>query len=59
MNATVTVTYGDKSETFELSGNELSEVARAEGKPPHRYLTNASRGFIADEVEQILRKIAV
>jgi len=44
-NATVTVTYGGKSVTIELSGTELQSG---------RYLNNASRGFVADEVERAL-----
>jgi hypothetical protein len=48
-NATVTVTYGGKSVTVELSGTELSESSLGNG-----YLNNASRGFVADEVERAL-----
>lgn len=53
MNASVTVTYGSKSVTFELSGTELSEV----GVDRRRYLSNASRGFIADKVERALKDL--
>lgn len=52
MNATVTVTYNGQSVTFDLDDTELSEVPGANGS--HRYLSNASRGFVADEVEKAL-----
>jgi hypothetical protein len=47
-NATVTVTYGGKSVTIELDGTELSDTGS------HRYLSNASRDHVADEVERAL-----
>lgn len=49
LNATITVTYAGADVTFDLDGNELSP-----GSNDHLYLSNASRGFIADRVEQAL-----
>jgi hypothetical protein len=48
MNATVTVTYDGKSVTIELNGTELSDTGS------HRYLGNASRDYVASEVERAL-----
>jgi hypothetical protein len=58
-NATVTVTYKGKSVTFDLDGTELSEGVHL-GHPgiPAFYLTNASKGFISDEVEKALITVA-
>jgi hypothetical protein len=50
MNATVTVAYGGHSVTFELDGDELS----ADSTGHKSYLNNASKGYIADEVEKAL-----
>jgi hypothetical protein len=50
-NATVTVTYQGKSVTFDLEGTELSEGS------DHQYLSNASQGFIAREVEKALIEV--
>lgn len=50
LNATLTVTFGDATPVvIILAGAEL-----AEGAEGYRYLSNASRGFIADEVEKAL-----
>jgi hypothetical protein len=51
-NATVTVTYGGKSATFELDGTELSGPHTDNGG--HRYLNTASRDYVATEVERVL-----
>ena len=49
-NATITVTYGDNPPvTITLDGLELAESSNGA-----LYLSNASRGFIADEVEKAL-----
>lgn len=48
-NATITVDYAGRSATFELDGVELSTDSAGGG-----YLSNASRGFIADEVQKAL-----
>jgi hypothetical protein len=53
MNASVTVRYGDSEVTFELDGIELSN-ASVDG---HLYLSNASRAFVADEVERALKEV--
>lgn len=52
-NATVTVSYGGQSVTFALDGAEVSRTPQDDGSI-HAYLNNASRGFIADEVEKAL-----
>lgn len=52
MNATVTVTYDGKSVTFELDGTEMGYDSAG-----GRYLTNASRAFIADNVEDALKQV--
>lgn len=49
MNAVITVAYNGHTVEIPLEGNELSHAS--DGKP---YLGNASRGFIADEVEKAL-----
>lgn len=57
MNATVTVTYDGESVTFELEGAELSEIHLSDTLT-NRYLNNASRSVIADEVEKALLHLA-
>ncbi|MGV8972211.1 MAG: hypothetical protein ACOH10_07800 [Rhodoglobus sp.] len=52
-NATVTVTYNGKSVVVTLEGTELSST-KVVGGPVHYYLTNASRDYIATEVEKAL-----
>jgi hypothetical protein len=50
LNATITVAFGDAEPiVITLDGAELGESSWG-----NRYLTNASRGFIADEVERAL-----
>lgn len=50
LNATITVAFGDGTPAvITLDGAEL-----AEGSQGHRYLSNASRDFIAGEVEKAL-----
>ena len=51
-NATITVTYGDGSVTFDLEGTELSATSHG-----NAYLGNASRDFIATEVEKALIEV--
>jgi hypothetical protein len=55
-NASVTVAFEGKSVTFELDGPELSSTEQPDGSMLS-YLNNASRGFVADEVERALLKI--
>jgi hypothetical protein len=50
-DAIVTVWYKGEQVSFSLDGDELAPVGT---QSDHRYLTNASRGFIADEVEKAL-----
>jgi hypothetical protein len=52
-NATVTVAYKGRTITIALDGTELSANEQANGST-HPYLTNASRDFIATEVEKAL-----
>jgi hypothetical protein len=49
-NAKITVSYGDYEESFELDGHELS----VDSLGKHSYLSNASKGYIADQVEKAL-----
>jgi hypothetical protein len=56
-DATVTVTAHGHSLTFPLSGDELSRTDQEDGTT-HAYLSNASRGYIADEVEKALLILA-
>ena len=51
-NATLTVTYEGRTESFELEGTELSESST--GQP---YLGNASRHFVGEEVEAALIRL--
>ena len=51
-NATVTVTLAGQSLAFELDKNELSTDSTG-----GRYLGNASRDYIADQVERALREL--
>lgn len=53
-NATVTVTFGGRSVTFELDGTELALSTTPQGTEGHRYLSNASKDFISTEVEKAL-----
>jgi hypothetical protein len=52
-NATVSVTYGNHTHVFSLDGFELSTSEQADGRL-HRYLTNASKAYVCDEVEKAL-----
>ena len=51
-NATVTVTLAGQSLSFDLEPNELSTDSVG-----GRYLGNASRDYIADQVERALREL--
>lgn len=52
-NATITVSINGKERTIVLDGDELSSTTDQDGRV-HKYLTNASRGFISDEIESAL-----
>lgn len=53
-NATVTVELDGRAVTFELDGTELAMSVSPDGSDGRPYLSNASRGFIADKVEASL-----
>jgi hypothetical protein len=53
VNATITVAYKGQTVVIDLDGTELSETRQRDGSL-HRYLTNASRDFISDQVEKAL-----
>lgn len=57
-NATITVAYEGRSVDIELDGTELSEVIQRD-RTAYYYLTNASKGFITDKVEDALRELRV
>lgn len=55
-HARITVSFGGRDIEILLAGSELSETRRLDGSI-RRYLNNASRGFVADEVEAALIKL--
>jgi hypothetical protein len=52
-NATITIRQGDSAISFPLDGFELSITEQQDGSE-HVYLSNASRDYIAEQVEKSL-----